>query len=72
MRLTSEARRVLAREGLSRREFLNRSGLLIVSFSAIDCNVRLSEIYERVNLPSGGPELVADDLATTGDSGTDG
>lgn len=35
MRLTAEARAALAREGLSRREFLTRSGLLIVSFSAM-------------------------------------
>ena len=35
MRLTSEAQATLAREGFSRREFLNRSGLLIVSFSAM-------------------------------------
>jgi len=35
VRLTSEARAALDREGLSRREFLRHSGLLIVSFSAM-------------------------------------
>ena len=43
----------------------------VVSLSAIGCNVTLRDLYERVDLPSGSPELVAGDQATPVDSGAD-
>ena len=42
MRLTDDARRALVREEFSRRDFLRRSGALIVTFSAFDVGDVLS------------------------------
>jgi hypothetical protein len=43
----------------------------VLQIDAVNCSVKLSDVYSRIELPSGSP-VMADDSETTGDTGATG